>query len=452
MVSTPELIDKPNEVYLSISRLKSDLIVPARSHTTTMLRNIFEKSCFPVCCILTSLTLTTSTTNADSVLPIADVHVHYSHDSVELTPPERVIEIMREAGLEFALVSSSDDNGTQLLSELAPDLIIPGLRPYRRRGELGSWFTDPAALAYVESLLEKNKYASIGEFHLYGEDADLEIPRRIVQLADEHNLILHAHSDADAIDRLFAQNENVKIIWAHSGFDSPEQIATMLEKHDRLWADLAFRSEVGSGGSLSDDWVALFKQFPDRMMLGTDTYTPERIYFIGSHADASRSWLSSLPDDVAQQVAWKNAVDLLIPVWEKNRVNKSSSTGIENTCQGKTMEENNSIGTAVIKTDQMSVTLQPMSTPSVSKPFSVLMTLCGEYDENLSLALDASMPTHGHGTNYQPEHTIVEKGENGIQYQVDGIVLHMPGDWQWQIEFKDGSKDTELTHDFTINQ
>ena len=30
---------------------------------------------------------------SSSDIPIADVHVHYSHDSVELTPPARVIEL-----------------------------------------------------------------------------------------------------------------------------------------------------------------------------------------------------------------------------------------------------------------------------------------------------------------------------------------------------------------------
>ena len=60
-------------------------------------------------------------------LPIADVHVHYSHDSVELTPPERVIELMRQANLKFALVSSSDDKGTQLLSLIH---ISEPTRPY----------------------------------------------------------------------------------------------------------------------------------------------------------------------------------------------------------------------------------------------------------------------------------------------------------------------------------
>ena len=141
-------------------------------------------------------------------LPISDAHLHYSHDSVELTPPERVIEIMREANLKLALVSSSDDKGTQLLVDLAPDLIVPGLRPYTRRGQLGSWYQDQANLDYVEDLLGKHQYATIGEFHLYGDTADLEIPRRIVELAAEHNLILHAHSDAEAVERLLAQDSS----------------------------------------------------------------------------------------------------------------------------------------------------------------------------------------------------------------------------------------------------
>ena len=115
---------------------------------------------------------------------------------------------------------------------------------------------------------------------------------------------MHAHSDADAVERLLAQSPTVKVLWAHSGFDTPDAIAAMLEKHDRLWADLAFRSEVGSGGSLSDDWLALFKRFPDRLMLGTDTYTPERIYFIPHNASASRTWLSTLPAQLAENIAW----------------------------------------------------------------------------------------------------------------------------------------------------
>ena len=125
------------------------------------------------CALLVVVAVQPTVVFSQDVLPIADAHVHYSHDSVEMTPPARVIELMRNAKLKFALVSSSDDSGTQLLAELAPDLIVPSLRPYRRRGETGTWFTDPKALEYVERLLEKNRYAAIGEFHLFGESLSL---------------------------------------------------------------------------------------------------------------------------------------------------------------------------------------------------------------------------------------------------------------------------------------
>ena len=71
-------------------------------------------------------------------LPIFDAHIHYSHDAVENLPPEDVAKILRRAGVGKALVSSSDDRGTQLLKRAAPDIIVPALRPDRRRGAIGT--------------------------------------------------------------------------------------------------------------------------------------------------------------------------------------------------------------------------------------------------------------------------------------------------------------------------
>lgn len=375
---------------------------------------------------------------AEDPLPIADAHIHYSHDSVEMTPPERVIEIMREAGLKFALVSSSDDRGTQLLSDLAPDLIVPGLRPYTRRGETGTWFNDAENLAYVEQLLQDNRYATIGEFHLYGESADLPVPQRIVELADQYNLILHAHSDADAVARLLAQSPTVKVIWAHSGFDEPHDIARMLEQHDRLWADLAFRSDVGSGGALTDEWISLFHDYPDRMMLGTDTYTPERMYFIPEHAANARTWLASLPPAIAEAVAWKNAYDLIMPVWQTNRVQKSMGVSCDSDAE------------FVLQDEDFKVNIQTMNNIAVSQPFAVQLTVCGDDVQNAQVTLDATMPTHGHGMNYAPSHTVLTQDNNSQQLQVDGLVLHMPGSWQWSVDLKAGEVRKTLTQDFTV--
>jgi len=239
-------------------------------------------------------------------LPIVDAHIHYSHDAWDVVPPKEAVALLRKAGVKRALVSSSDDEGTQMLLAEGPDIVVPELRPYRRRGDAATWVRDEAIVAYVEERLRKHTYVAIGEFHLFGADAELPVPRRIVQLAKQYGLMLHAHADADAIDRLFRQYPEARILWAHAGFEQPERVREMLRKHRTLWADLAFRSDQGSGGTVSPAWRAAFTEFPDRFMVGTDTFVPERWHYVGEHAAFSRAWLADLPADLAEKIAWKN--------------------------------------------------------------------------------------------------------------------------------------------------
>lgn len=240
--------------------------------------------------------------------PLIDAHVHYSHDAWDMLPPDKAIAVLRsEAKLKRVLVSSSSDDGTQKLYAIAPDLIVPELRPYRSRGELSTWMKDDTVVAHLEDRLKRYRYVGIGEFHLYGADADLPVPRRMVELARQHKLFLHAHSDAEAVERLFKQDANALILWAHSGFARPDDIRTMLSKHKNLWADLAVRSEHGRDGKVDPDWRKLFEDFPDRFMVGTDTYAPERWYYIAEHASWSRNWLADLPKDLAERIAYRNA-------------------------------------------------------------------------------------------------------------------------------------------------
>lgn len=243
-------------------------------------------------------------------LPIFDAHVHYSHDAWDNVPPKIAIALLREAGVKRALVSSSNDEGNQKLVAEAPELVLSSLRPYRTRGEIGTWVRDETVIAYLRERLAKYKYVAIGEYHLYGADADLPVPRRVVELARQHRLVLHSHSDAEAIERQFRQWPEARIIWAHAGFDSPARVREMLRKYPNLWCDLAFRSDHAPGGELDADWRALFLEFPDRFMVGTDTFTPERWPFIVEHARYSRQWLAQLPRDVAERIAWKNGETL----------------------------------------------------------------------------------------------------------------------------------------------
>src|SRR5262249_51991049 len=191
--------------------------------------------------IALSLTVFAIAARAEQELPIFDAHLHYSHDAWDVVPPKEVIGILRRAGIKRAMVSSSNNEGTRMLQDLAPDLIVPELRPYRSRGEISTWAKDQSLVPFLEEMLAKRKYMAIGEFHIYGADADLPNMRKVVELAKKYGLFLHSHSDADAVMRHFQQDGSARVLWAHSGFERPEKVREMLRRYPSLWCDLAFR-------------------------------------------------------------------------------------------------------------------------------------------------------------------------------------------------------------------
>ena len=257
--------------------------------------------------LFTSLT---SNQLAAETLPLIDTHIHYSHDTWDRLPPIEAVKVLKEAGLKKAFVSSSSDKGTQLLYQAAPELIIPVLRPYRKRGELRTWYKDESVIDLLAQKLANHTNAGIVEIHIFGEDANLPVMRTVVKLAAQYQIFLHAHSDAQAVRNLFAQDPNARILWAHSGFERPEVIDEMLAQYPNLTADLAFRYEHAANGQLDPQWHNLFSKYPLRFMVGTDTYAPERWYYVIDHADWSRQWLNTLPTELKQNIAYKNAETL----------------------------------------------------------------------------------------------------------------------------------------------
>ena len=249
--------------------------------------------------------------SASAELPVIDAHIHYSHDAWDVTPAKKAVGILREAGLKKAFVSSSSDEGTQKLYAVAPELVVPVLRPYRKRGETSSWKYDQTVPAMLSERLHKYRYAGIGEFHAYGEDIELPVLQQVIGLAKQYGIYLHAHVDCDVIHRIFNHNPDAVVLWAHSGFDNPDQIRALLERYPNLWSDLAFRNEHAVQDIVDPEWRQLFMDFPDRFVLGTDTYTPDRWYYVVEHAQWSRQWLQTLPGGIAEQIAYRNAESLL---------------------------------------------------------------------------------------------------------------------------------------------
>ena len=59
-------------------------------------------------------------------------------DAWTVVPPAQVVDILKKAGVKRAMVSSSNNDGTRMLQDAAPGIIVPELRPYRSRGEIST--------------------------------------------------------------------------------------------------------------------------------------------------------------------------------------------------------------------------------------------------------------------------------------------------------------------------
>lgn len=258
----------------------------------------------------TAIVRSSFTTGTPSTDPIAlfDAHVHYSADARQRFTIDEVLAILREAGVRRALVSSTPDDGTIVLYERAPDIVIPILRPYRGPGELGTWTRDGTVVAYLMSRYRPGVHRGIGEFHLGAGEAELPVVRQVVAMAVREDLVLHAHADARAVEELLRIDPRARVLWAHAGLgEGAASVGALVDRYPQLLVELALRSDVAPNGELDPQWRALFLRHPDRFMYGTDTWVPERWNALVDSAESARDWLRDLPDDVARAIASGNA-------------------------------------------------------------------------------------------------------------------------------------------------
>ena len=130
-----------------------------------------------------------------------------------------------------------------------------------------------------------------------------------VDFAARHDLYLHAHADDEALEILFRQNPKARIIWAHTGFSTaPEQVEAYLQRYPGLWCELSYRYGItAAGGQLTPEWKRLFEKYPERFLVGSDTWVNERWDSYASIMGGYRQWLAQLSPGVAEQIAFRNA-------------------------------------------------------------------------------------------------------------------------------------------------
>jgi hypothetical protein len=250
---------------------------------------------------------------AAAQFPIFDAHIHYSRPDWSVYTPERALSMLAQAGVRRAIVSSTPDDGTVMLYDKAPAGIVPFVRPYRTRDDMGSWPRDAAVAAYVEERLKRGIYRGIGESHFGADDVAAPTVRRIAELASAQKLFLQCHVDETTVEKMLTAYPEVRILWAHAGMSSsPATVGRLVDRYPMLWVELALRSDVAPGGTLDPEWRALFIRHPDRFLVGTDTWVTSRWEAIRESTAAVQHWLQQLPREVAEQIAYKNG-DRLFP-------------------------------------------------------------------------------------------------------------------------------------------
>jgi len=128
-----------------------------------------------------------------------------------------------------------------------------------------------------------------------------------------------------AFERLLEHNPHAHIIWAHAGWDNtgyrtPDLCRRLLQAHPNLYMDVKIdppkpgkNSPLANGGSgaIKAEWLQLFRDFPDRFVVGSDQHYPEPLQG-PQRWEAIVLLLNQLPADLRQKIGMENARRLFL--------------------------------------------------------------------------------------------------------------------------------------------
>jgi len=77
--------------------------------------------------------------------------------------------------------------------------------------------------------------------------------------------------------------------------------------------------------------------------------------------------------------------------------------------------------------------------------FSLLIETCPR-SAAAELSVDATMPAHRHGMNYKP--TVTREGPG--RWRAEGLLLHMPGEWQFRFDLREDGNTERLTDTLVV--
>ncbi len=273
---------------------------------------------------------------ADYSGPLFDAHLHYNQEAWNGQegphPLSDVLLRMQRNGVKAVLANSRPNDGTRALAEALDETrrvgvtVVPFIRLYRNRADYDSWFKDETIFTMVQAELLRGTaagaYRGLGEFHLYDSaNANGPVASKLMVLAEQKGLAVLAHVDDVAVDLLMAhtpsRGQQVRLIWAHTGIGgaSVARVSALLARYPLLMAELSYRPGLTCADDqgverLCPEWRALLLQYPNRFMIGSDTWINQRWLYYDALMQGYRTWLGDLPPPVARKIGWENGATL----------------------------------------------------------------------------------------------------------------------------------------------
>lgn len=261
--------------------------------------------------------------------PLFDAHLHYNQEAwngqAGPHPLSDVLTRMQRNGVRAVLANSRPNDGTRALAEAgaataqAGVTVVPFVRLYRDRADYDNWFRDDTIYQMVQAELARGTpagpYRGLGEFHLYDSaNANGPVARLLMALADSRGLAVLAHVDDVAIDLLMAntpsKGQQTRLIWAHTGIGGAPvaRVDALMARYPLLMGELSYRPGLTcDGGMLCPEWRALLLKYPNRFVIGSDTWVNQRWQYYDELMQGYRTWLGALPPEVARAIGWDNA-------------------------------------------------------------------------------------------------------------------------------------------------
>lgn len=265
--------------------------------------------------------------------PIADVHLHFNWDQLELLSSQEAAQRMQQAGIVFGVVSSVPSHYAERLLDAAQVKTLALFSPYLDAANRWRWHKQPELLERTREALASGRYQGIGELHLQpgvGPQRDDPILDKLLKLVTEFDVPALIHTDASSHEYLVPlcqAHPQARILWAHAGGHLPAAaVGKLLAACPNVWADLSARdpwrydSLADKNGVLPAAWRKLILAYPDRFMIGSDPVwnvrrqqrwdsADEGWDYLASLLDYHRRWLATLPPAVERKLRLENALE-----------------------------------------------------------------------------------------------------------------------------------------------